>query len=243
MKENKYNEETFFYKYGQMKRSKEGLSGAGEWEALQRLLPDFKNKQVLDLGCGYGWHSIYAAGNGAKFVIGVDLSEKMIEIAREKTTYENVKYQVGAMEDVDFPDETFDVVMSSLAFHYVEDFSSLVENVFRMLKSNGVFVFTVEHPIFTAEGSQDWVYNDAGEIEHFPVDNYFKEGLRSTQFLEESVTKYHRTMTTYINSLIEAGFTIDRVVEPTPPDHMMDIPGMKDELRRPMMLIISASKK
>ena len=242
MKENKYNDEIFFNKYGQMKRSKEGLSGAGEWEALKRLLPDFNNKQVLDLGCGYGWHSIYAAEQGAKFVIGIDLSEKMIEIARDKTTFENVKYQVGAMEDVDFPDETFDVVMSSLAFHYVEDFSSLVENVFRMLKSNGVFVFTVEHPIFTADGSQNWIYNEDGEIEHFPVDNYFEEGQRETQFLDEPVTKYHRTMTTYINTLINAGFNIQRVIEPTPPEYMMDIPNMKDELRRPMMLIISARK-
>ncbi|HJE19887.1 MAG TPA: class I SAM-dependent methyltransferase [Aliicoccus persicus] len=242
MKENKCNDETFFNKYGQMKRSKEGLSGAGEWEALKRLLPDFKNKQVLDLGCGYGWHSIYAAGNGAKFVIGVDLSERMIEIARDKTSFKNVKYQVGAMEDVDFPDETFDVVMSSLAFHYVEDFSSLAENVFRMLKSNGVFVFTVEHPIFTADGSQNWIYNEDGEIEHFPVDNYFEEGQRETQFLDEPVTKYHRTMTTYINTLINAGFNIQRVIEPTPPEYMMDIPNMKDELRRPMMLIISARK-
>ena len=242
MKENKYNDEIFFNKYGQMKRSKEGLSGAGEWEALKRLLPDFNNKQVLDLGCGYGWHSIYAAEQGAKFVIGIDLSEKMIEIAREKTTFENVKYQVGAMEDVDFPDETFDVVMSSLAFHYVEDFRSLAENVFRMLKSNGVFVFTVEHPIFTADGSQNWIYNEDGEIEHFPVDNYFEEGQRETQFLDEPVTKYHRTMTTYINTLINAGFNIQRVIEPTPPEYMMDIPNMKDELRRPMMLIISARK-
>ena len=56
MKENKYDDERFFQKYSQMLRSQKGLQGAGEWSELQKILPDFNGKQVLDLGCGYGWH-------------------------------------------------------------------------------------------------------------------------------------------------------------------------------------------
>ena len=56
MKENKYDDNIFFQKYSQMSRSQQGLAGAGEWETLRKLLPDFKDKRVLDLGCGYGWH-------------------------------------------------------------------------------------------------------------------------------------------------------------------------------------------
>ena len=48
-------------KYSQMDRSKQGLCGAGEWQTLKSLLPDFKGKTVLDIGCGYGWHFVYAA--------------------------------------------------------------------------------------------------------------------------------------------------------------------------------------
>ena len=59
MKENKYDDNVFFEKYSRMSRSREGLKGAGEWETLQRLLPDFQGRQVLDLGCGYGWHCRY----------------------------------------------------------------------------------------------------------------------------------------------------------------------------------------
>ena len=62
-------------------------------------------------------------------------------------------------------------------------------------------------------------------------------------FLEEKVTKYHRTLTTYLNTLLSNGFIINHIVEPQPPEYMMDIPGMQDEMRRPMMLIVSANKK
>ena len=54
MKENKYDDNIFFQKYSQMSRSQQGLAGAGEWETLRKLLPDFKDKRVLDLGCGIG---------------------------------------------------------------------------------------------------------------------------------------------------------------------------------------------
>lgn len=81
---NIYNNEKFFESYSQMTRSQQGLDGAGEWQTLKRLLPDFKKKRVLDLGCGYGWHCLYAAEHGAASVIGVDISEKMLEVARKK---------------------------------------------------------------------------------------------------------------------------------------------------------------
>ena len=86
-------------------------------------------------------------------------------------------------------------------------------------------------------------YNEKGEILHFPVDNYYYEGKRTAMFLEEKVTKYHRTLTTYLNTLLSNSFIINQIVEPQPPENMMDIPGMADEMRRPMMLIVSAKKK
>jgi len=54
MKLNKYDDIVLFEKYSKMERSTKGLSGAGEWKTLQKLLPDFKDKRVLDLGCGFG---------------------------------------------------------------------------------------------------------------------------------------------------------------------------------------------
>ena len=71
MNENKYDEAHFFEQYSKMDRSKRGLKAAGEWECLRGLLPDFAGKRVLDLGCGYGWHCIYAAKHGATAVAEV----------------------------------------------------------------------------------------------------------------------------------------------------------------------------
>ena len=106
-KENKYDDDIFFQKYSQMSRSQQGLAGAGEWETLRKLLPDFKDKRVLDLGCGYGWHCIYAMEHGASSVVGVDISHKMLEVAKEKTHFPQVEYKCCAIEDVEFPEENF----------------------------------------------------------------------------------------------------------------------------------------
>ena len=100
----------------------------------------------------------------------------------------------------------------------------------------------MEHPVFTAYGSQDWYYGTDGEILHFPVDHYYYEGKREAAFLGEKVIKYHRTLTTYVETLLKTGFSLKALVEPMPPESMMDLPGMKDELRRPMMLLIAAEK-
>lgn len=243
MKENKYDEIEFFEKYSQMNRSIKGLSGAGEWESLRKLLPDFKDKRVLDLGCGYGWHCQYAIEQGAKSVTGIDISERMLQTAREKTD-SRIQYIRLPIEDIDFGKDSFDIVISSLAFHYISSFAEIVKKVSHCLISGGHFVFSAEHPIFTSYGSQDWYYNDKGEILHFPVDNYFYEGERNSSFLGEKVIKYHRTLTTYLNDLLEGGFEITGVTEPQPSVNLLQtVEGMRDELRRPMMLIISGRKK
>jgi SAM-dependent methyltransferase len=242
MKQNVYDNDQFFEKYSQMRRSVMGLEAAGEWKTLEMMLPDFQDKRVLDLGCGYGWHCQYAVEHGAKSVTGVDISEKMLAVAREKTA-ERIQYICTPIEDAQFPDQSFDVVISSLAFHYLKSFDDLAEKVSTWLSDGGEFVFSVEHPIFTASGAQDWVRDADGKILHFPVDSYFYEGQRETKFLGEKVVKYHRTITTYVNALLQSGFAITGIVEPQPPQTMLEtIEGMKDELRRPMMLIFSARK-
>lgn len=243
MKENKYDDDAFFEAYSRFPRSVEGLNAAGEWHELKRLLPDFKGKRVLDIGCGFGWHCIYAAQQGASSVLGIDISQKMLDVAKAKTTFLNVEYQLLAMEDMEFPSDSFDIVLSSLALHYTPDFRDICKGINRCLTLGGNFVFSVEHPVFTAKGDQDWIYDSEHNPLHWPVDNYFMEGKRDAIFLGEPVIKYHKTLTTYLNTLLQMGFSIHNIMEPQPQKHLLDtVPGMCDELRRPMMLLVSATK-
>lgn len=244
MKENSYDNELFFEQYSRMSRSQLGLSGAGEWHTLRELLPDLNGRRILDLGCGYGWHCKYAIEQGASYVLGVDLSEKMIQRARQINNDARIEYQVTAVEDFDYTAQLFDVVLSSLTFHYIASFDAICKGVHSCLKSGGEFIFSVEHPVFTAHGTQEWHRDSQGTLLHWPVDNYFNEGIRCSNFLGESVHKYHKTLTTYINGLVSNDFEIINLVEPQPEESMLDqVEGMRDELRRPMMLIIAARKR
>lgn len=156
MKQNKYDDETFFSAYQQMTRSVKGLEGAGEWHVFKSLLPELKDKIVLDLGCGFGWHCRYVREEQASSVIGVDISAKMLKRARELTNDPSIIYQQKPIEDIDFPNAQIDVVISSLAFHYVETFEAICKKIYDMLKPGGSFIFSVEHPIFTSRNEQDW---------------------------------------------------------------------------------------
>ena len=70
-----------------------------------------------------------------------------------------------------------------------------------------------------------------------------QEGEREAIFLGEPVVKYHRTLTTYLNTLLEEGFCLSACVEPEPAPHLLQsVPDMQQELRRPMMLLVAARK-
>lgn len=244
MKENKYDNINFFNQYKQMPRSIEGLKAAGEWYVFEKMLPDLNNKRVLDLGCGFGWHCRYVIEQGAKSVIGIDISERMLNEAKKNTQCESIEYIKKPIEDIDYSEGTFDLVISSLAFHYLESCEEVFNKVNTCLASGGNFIFSVEHPIFTSNERQDWYYDDEGNVLHWPIDKYFEEGIRKTSFLGEQVTKYHRTITSYINSLLKSGFEIVEICEPEPDPKLLNRSlAMKHELRRPMFLIISARKK
>ena len=96
----------------------------------------------------------------------------------------------------------------------------IFQKVYRTLKPGGIFLFNIEHPVFTAGVGQDWIYTDDGKPQYWAIDNYFITGERNTHFLGCDVVKQHHT-----------------------PKEMMDIPGMEDELRRPMMLLVKAIAK
>lgn len=243
MPQNKYDDPAFFAAYSAMPRSQGGLEASLEWPVLRAMLPDLRGRRVLDLGCGFGWHCRFAREQGAASVLGVDLSERMLARAAQLTEDPAIVYRRCAVEDLVAEPGSFDVVLSSLALHYVERFDPVCRWVYRALADGGSFVLSVEHPVFTARAEQEWWRGGDGTALHWPLDGYQEEGLRRTGWLAENVVKYHRTFATYINSLIEAGLRIERVAEPGPPAWALaERPELADELRRPMFLLIGAGK-
>ncbi len=240
---NEYDNERFFEEYAKMPRSKDGLSAAGEWRQLKPLFPPLVGKTVLDLGCGYGWHCSFAAEQGAVKVLGLDLSRKMIEEAKRRNAEKRIEYRVCGIEEYEYPENKWDCVVSNLALHYIEDIDKIFQKVYQTLKPGGNFLFNMEHPVFTAGVGQDWVYTAEGKPQYWPIDNYFIPGERSTHFLGCDVVKQHHTLTQILMGLLDNGFELEAVKEAEPPEEMMHIPGMKDELRRPMMLLVKAKKR
>ena len=239
---NIYDDPTFFEAYGNMPRSKGGLQAAGEWHQLQPLFPDVAGKRVLDLGCGYGWHCRYAAERGAQQVLGLDLSRRMLERASRENGGPGITYRLCGIEDYAYPEGAWDLVVSNLALHYVEDLEAVYRKVYRTLVPGGVFLFNIEHPVFTAGIREDWIYGEDGRPLYWPLDNYFFPGERETLFLGQPVRKQHHTLTQILTPLLSAGFRLEAVEEAMPPAEMLDLPGMADELRRPMMLLVRARR-
>jgi SAM-dependent methyltransferase len=242
MTQNIYDDDQFFAGYSGLPRSVEGLDGAPEWPALRALLPDLRGRNVLDLGCGFGWFCRWARQQGAAYVVGIDVSEKMLARARATSEDPAITYIRADMEQLDLPAASFDLVYSSLALHYVENLSDLISQVYHSLVPGGHLVFSVEHPIFTAPADPQWSLNTAGR-KIWPLDGYLDEGPRSTDWLAKGVIKQHRTLATYFNMLIGIGFTVSYVEEWGPSDEQIAAhSNWADERQRPPFLLAAARR-
>jgi SAM-dependent methyltransferase len=240
MTQNIYDHEEFFEAYSRLRRSVEGLDGAPEWPALRALLPELRGLKVLDLGCGFGWFCRWARRQGAAHAVGIDVSERMLARARAATQDAAITYTRADMEHLELPPESFDVVYSSLALHYIERLHELMSAVYRSLVPGGRLVFSVEHPIFTAPTDPHWSLDARGR-QTWPIDSYLDEGPRSTDWLTTGVIKQHRTLATYLNLLLRCGFAISHVEEWGPTAAQVAAqPDLAGERQRPPFLLVAA---
>ena len=179
------------------------------------MLPDLAGKHVLDIGCGMGHHAKQYSNMGAETVLGIDISEKMLEYARNHHYAENIVYRQMALEDIGCLKEEFDVVTSSLVFDYAEDLDQLMKDVNGIMKDNAHFVFSISHPMVTAYDGEypKFTCAESGERIYANVRNYFVEGKRTINRVVDKYEFYHRTFSSMVNSLIKAGFLIEECRE------------------------------
>ena len=242
MAHNIYDDDAFFAGYARLPRSVKGLAGMPEWPVLRALLPELRGRRVLDLGCGYGWFCRWAREAGAAQVVGIDLSEKMLARASADTQDAAIAYRRADLETLQLPPGGFDLVYSALAFHYIADFDRLAAQMRAALAAGGSLVCSVEHPIYSAPAEPKWSVNAAGQ-KTWPVDHYLEEGPRSTDWLAKGVIKQHRTIGTYVNTLLRAGFALSHVEEWGPTEAQIAAqPSLADERQRPMFLLLAARR-
>ncbi len=227
--QNIYDNADFFDGYKKLRDNAEGYNDALEQPAIRSLL-NVSAKTVLDVGCGFGDFCRYAREQGAAQVIGLEPSRNMLDEAKQRTDDKHIEYVCEPIETFQMQENNVDVIVASLVFHYVQDFGAVVKKIHSWLKSQGQLLFSVEHPLCTAllNEPQEGNYRDEAQV-------------KQTWFID-GIEKYHRQLSTYCNTLLCNGFTIDRVLEPMPTDEqIVDNPRFAIHKSRPPMLVISAT--
>ncbi len=242
MAQNIYDDPAFFEGYSQFPRSREGLAQAGEWPSLSKMLPPVAGLDVLDLGCGLGYHCRWAVANGARSVTGVDLSEKMLAEAATRGPGLPIRYERADLETY-VPDMgAYDLVFSSLAVHYLADFDTFAGRVHDALRPGGHFVFSMEHPVFAARSKPDLIRDANGRLLGV-VEDYLREGERVTNWIADGVVKYHRLISTTINALQRNGLRLDLVDEWAASDaDIATHPEWAEERYQPMFLLFATTR-
>jgi len=244
MSQNIYDNDIFFKEYRELRSNKDNYNILVEQPAIKALLPNLKGKKVLDLGCGYGENCIDFIKNGAVSVVGIDISYKMLEVAKKENSNKLIEYIHMDMSEIGSLSQKFDLVFSSLAFHYVKDFKKLLYNINGLLNDGGVLLYSQEHPYTTApKVGPTWTKDEFGNKIYYNLSDYMISGKRHSKWFVDSVEKYHRPISEIINTIISTGFVINNVVEPVPDEYALDIrPDFNDELHKTTCIIIKGTK-
>ena len=242
MSQNIYDNETFFEGYKKIRENPLSANEREEKPALYSLCPDLTGKAVLDLGCGYGEHGEEFLRRGAESVLGVDISEKMLAVARAE--HPDIAFIRGDISDLSFISGKFGVVFSSLAVHYIEDFPKLVREVYDLLEDGGYFIFSQENPLTTSrKGGHEWGRDEDGNVLFLKLSDYARPGIRESRWFVDGVITYHRMFSDVVNALADAGFLIEKMLEPVPTEeYIKAVPKAEKDYHKPNFLVVRAKK-
>ena len=203
--------------------------------ATLSLLPEVRGRRVLDAACGPGVYAEWLLSHGAE-VVAVDASPKMVALARGRLGEALDIRRADLSRPLNFlDDESFDIVLSPLTMEYIEDWHSTFREFYRVLRPGGHFILSVTHPFF------DYTY--------FKSTNYFETELVGSEWRGFNTVKVHmpsfrRSLEATLNPIIEAGFRLDKLLEPKPTEEFKeaDPKNYRELLERPSFLCIRARK-
>lgn len=224
-----------------------------EKPAIYSLLPQLQGKSVLCIGCGLGEECKHIKSLGADFVIGTDISKPMLERAQE--TYPEIQFIHMDMQKLNFPSKSFDLVFSSLAIHYCENWEVPLKEMYRVLKDSGKVIFSTHHPsAWGAQKNEDSVSKEqllgytlnkkSGELKIYG--DYFKSRRIEGQFFGKfDVIYYHKSFSQILREIKNSNFYIDNCVEPEPLPEAQQIDNhfWKINQKIPLFVIFCLLKK
>ena len=211
--------------------------------ATFKLIGDVRGLFVLDLACGEGHNTRILARKGAK-VVGVDLSEKLIELAKQEEAKEKLGityYVLEATELKALPNSRFDLVTCFMSLQDIEDHKKAISEVARVLRNHGRFIFSIPHPCFETI-NVDGKRNSAarryfGEI-RYPVEWKMERLVKPFR-----TTSFHRTLTNYFDALYRSRLVVSRIVEPRPTQEgLLKYPALREVLMKPQSIIVDSMK-
>jgi SAM-dependent methyltransferase len=219
---------------------------------VEKLLGDVKGKKMLDAGCGEGYLARYYTKKGA-IVTGIDLSRGLIETSEQLTEAGTIDYRVDNVCFIEsVPNDEFDIVLSNLVLLNISCLDDAINEFHRVLKDGGILVFSIVHPAFNFYGPGSWQMGEKNPVTNrregvfFKVDRYFEEEeyerywkTREGENFPEPISFFHRTLSTYLNSLTETGFSLVEFAEPLPVD---DDEFFDRERRIPFFAVFKAQK-
>lgn len=235
-----YDDDGVFATYTRHRARSESPNDTMEKPDLLELIGDVAGLAVLDLGCGNAEIGRDLLAAGCTSYLGVEPSQNMLAEARAMLEGTPGTAVAGSFEAWEYPPDAFDLAISRLALHYVEDVDAVCRQVFRTLRAGGRFVFSVEHPVLTScdralpEGAkrQDWI-----------VDDYHVSGRRVTRWMGQQVVKYHHTVAEYFGALTGAGFVVEGLREGRPRRELfLHEESYARRTRIPIALLLAARK-
>jgi ubiquinone/menaquinone biosynthesis C-methylase UbiE len=200
------------------------------WHVLlsrfKEILRDhLKGARICDIACGEGYLSRFLGQLGPKEVIGIDLSEALIDVATRRKNASNLSYRVDDAQHLRiFSVASMDIAVSQLAIMDIPDHLEMFRSVRRVLKAGGLFVFSLLHPCFEtpfqASNESPFLVDESGNPVAYIVRRYTEEGFWQSggTGVRGHMGAYHRTLSTLINDLLAAGFLLQKLDEPVVED-------------------------
>ena len=244
----RYDELAKFYKERRNDKTRFDYNRDIDMPGILKAIGSVKNKTILDLGCGFGDLASRLSRRGAKKIVGMDNSKAMIQLATEQKI-KHCTFQVNDMnKKLPFKNSSFDMVVSSLAFHYVKNLKGLYKEANRVLKKGGILVFTTGHPIFDLiNQSPDRLIGFKGPRgKRKIIGNYFDESAKDTRLGALGIMKlYSYTLETFIMGGIDKGFELleYRDLKPVPSSKAYDKVGYKTTSTLPSFILLKFRKK